>query len=374
MKDVGFGIVVVFCLLTLTLIAIFSGLVDPSNRMLFAQSKLIYGCVRIPNNIHCDPVPNRFSSILVPGDAQEIYAVTPSSFETVPGIFGNALPLKGYVGQFLTIQNNPTINPKTFSVSLWAKLDPSYDLDSTIIAHSNRENTAGWFIRIKIGQPQPELQFSVTNTQGQIFTAKAPIDKDKFRFIVGTFDGTVLKLYSDGVLIDKAEFSGPYQPNPEGPLNLGVDTFDHTNAWKGVIDDVRLFNRVISDSEIGDILSGKFVAHEGLTGYWSFDNNTKDNSGNGNDGLLSTQAVSMIFAPDGRLFFTEKNLGDVRIIKDDKILPQPFVTIKDVYVAQHQGLLGITLDPKFESNHYVYVYYTSKGNKTGENFNRVVRF
>ena len=76
----------------------------------------------------------------------------------------------------------------------------------------------------------------------------------------------------------------------------------------------------------------------------------------------------MAFSPDGRLFFTEKNIGDVRIMKDDQVLPEPFLRIPDIYVAQHQGLLGITLDPKFSSNHFVYVYYTSQDSKTGRYF------
>ena len=47
-------------------------------------------------------------------------------------------------------------------------------------------------------------------------------------------------------------------------------------------------------------------------------------------------------------------------------ITEPFLKISDLYVAQHQGLLGITLDPKFSTNHFVYVYYTSQDTKTGE--------
>ena len=37
-------------------------------------------------------------------------------------------------------------------------------------------------------------------------------------------------------------------------------------------------------------------------------------------------------------------------------------------------MLGLTVDPDFENNHFVYLYYTYFDNKTGEPFNRVVRF
>lgn len=73
-------------------------------------------------------------------------------------------------------------------------------------------------------------------------------------------------------------------------------------------------------------------------------------------------------------FFTEKDLGQIRILKDDRLLTEPFVKVSDLYVAEHQGLLGITLDPDFDSNHYVYIYYTGNGSKSGTSFNKVVRF
>jgi glucose/arabinose dehydrogenase len=81
----------------------------------------------------------------------------------------------------------------------------------------------------------------------------------------------------------------------------------------------------------------------------------------------------MAFAPDGRLFFTEKDTGDVRILKDVKVLPEPFVRIP-VRVTGHGGLLGIALDPEFTTNHYIYLCYTSFDDKVKKIFDRVVRF
>ena len=82
----------------------------------------------------------------------------------------------------------------------------------------------------------------------------------------------------------------------------------------------------------------------------------------------------MTFAPDGRLFFTQKNSGEIRIMKDSQVINVPFVKVDDLFVGWEQGMLGITLEPEFPQNHYVYVYYTSIDNKTNEVFNKVVRF
>jgi len=69
--------------------------------------------------------------------------------------------------------------------------------------------------------------------------------------------------------------------------------------------------------------------------------------------------VSLKFAPDGRIFYNEKDTGNIRIIQPNgTLLPAPFATVNPVFNTQEAGLLGIALDPSFASNNYVYVYYT----------------
>lgn len=69
--------------------------------------------------------------------------------------------------------------------------------------------------------------------------------------------------------------------------------------------------------------------------------------------------TNIAFAPDGRLFFTEKNTGRVRIIEDERLVPDPFVTLPVARAGFETGLLGIALDPSFPSEPWVYVYYTA---------------
>lgn len=69
--------------------------------------------------------------------------------------------------------------------------------------------------------------------------------------------------------------------------------------------------------------------------------------------------VSLKFAPDGRIFYNEKDTGNIRIIQPNgTLLPTPFATVNPVFNTAEAGLLGIALDPSFSSNNYVYVYYT----------------
>jgi hypothetical protein len=75
--------------------------------------------------------------------------------------------------------------------------------------------------------------------------------------------------------------------------------------------------------------------------------------------------VSLKFAPDGRIFYTEKDTGNIRIIQQSgTLLPAPFATIGSIIITGETGLLGIALDPAFSSNNYVYVYYTYRDSQS----------
>jgi quinoprotein glucose dehydrogenase len=69
--------------------------------------------------------------------------------------------------------------------------------------------------------------------------------------------------------------------------------------------------------------------------------------------------TNMAFAPDGRLFFTEKQTGAVRVIGEDgRVLAEPFVTVP-VDGSGETGLLGIALHPDFAHGEpWVYLYLT----------------
>lgn len=65
---------------------------------------------------------------------------------------------------------------------------------------------------------------------------------------------------------------------------------------------------------------------------------------------------ALAFAPDGRLFVTERP-GRIRVIVDGQLRPEPVAELPVAAVGEG-GLMGLTLDPNFEQNGYLYVMYT----------------
>jgi YVTN family beta-propeller protein len=74
--------------------------------------------------------------------------------------------------------------------------------------------------------------------------------------------------------------------------------------------------------------------------------------------ISANSPVALAFAADGTLFYNELQTGKIRVVQNGILLPDPFYQFK-VAGQPETGLLGLTLDPQFETNHYVYVFYTS---------------
>lgn len=68
--------------------------------------------------------------------------------------------------------------------------------------------------------------------------------------------------------------------------------------------------------------------------------------------------VDLAFAPDGRVFYTEKATGRIRVIKHGAVLDAPFATLP-VNSFNERGLLSIALHPNFATNGLLYVFYTN---------------
>lgn len=86
----------------------------------------------------------------------------------------------------------------------------------------------------------------------------------------------------------------------------------------------------------------------------------------GNVGLQSVLGglnfpVSLVESSDGRLFFNELATGHVRVINPNwQLDPAVFCSVS-VQTNGEQGLLGLALDPNFNSNQTLYAYYTAQG-------------
>jgi len=70
-----------------------------------------------------------------------------------------------------------------------------------------------------------------------------------------------------------------------------------------------------------------------------------------------TGATAMEVAPDGRVFVCEQT-GALRVVKNGALQPEPFVRVA-VDNDWERGLIGVTFDPNFQHNGFIYLCYVA---------------
>ncbi|MEY3746896.1 MAG: hypothetical protein RL194_355 [Pseudomonadota bacterium] len=68
----------------------------------------------------------------------------------------------------------------------------------------------------------------------------------------------------------------------------------------------------------------------------------------------------MAFLPDGRILVTEKS-GQLRMIENGKLLPQPVAGAPKVVDSGQGGLLDVALHPQYAQNGWIYLSYSARG-------------
>jgi hypothetical protein len=149
-----------------------------------------------------------------------------------------------------------------------------------------------------------ELVFEVQDAVSSYKTAVGSIvQTDKWYHVVGRYDGSFFKAYLNGTEVGSvAAPSAPKNGDASNILVLGRDLFNGAAAryFDGKIDDVRIYNRSLSPTEITTLYQSSSVTHSppnnlGLVGYWPFNEATSttagDFSGWGNTGTLNTFAA-----------------------------------------------------------------------------------
>jgi hypothetical protein len=198
----------------------------------------------------------------------------------------DALDFDG-IDDFVSIPSNTSLNNSLFTVEFWVKMDVPESWNG-IIDKGRNTNTDWCFLTgtsglgegvvfaVGTGTSVPELSYSWSDAA--------------WHHVAGTFDGTNMILYVDGVQRSSRTASMSSTTN-----NITVGSRrDGSWSFDGKIDEVRIWNDVRSESEIRGNYCTALVGNEsGLVGYWRFDqvadNRAPDQTGT-NHGTLNNMA------------------------------------------------------------------------------------
>ena len=167
---------------------------------------------------------------------------------------GQAFSFDG-VNDLCRVPNSPVLQPASISVEAWIKGTSPGSFRYVLNKFQNGANSS---YAIYTG-PDGGLYFYVTVGNNNVVlspNAGAGVWNNAFHHVVGTCDGTRVRLYVDGIQIGSGTAaSGPiqYSNDPANELAIGNYTLATANQIYGLraaVDDVRLYNRALSGAEI----------------------------------------------------------------------------------------------------------------------------
>jgi hypothetical protein len=140
------------------------------------------------------------------------------------------------------------LNPDLFSLTLWAKVTGSQGAYRTPI--SSRDSGLGFIIyatNANIWSLWTGSGVGYSSTNG------AAVVLNQWTFVCATYDGTTLTLYIDGE--DSNSSGNPYLKNTARELRIGAGNNEAgaTYFFHGALDDIRVYNRALTVSEITTI-------------------------------------------------------------------------------------------------------------------------
>ncbi len=163
--------------------------------------------------------------------------------------------------------NNTAINLAQFSVGAYFKTTITGTVKSILLKDVDGTNNN---YKLSLSATN-KAQISFVNTAFATVSAigTTTITDGNWHYAVGTFDGANLKIYVDGVL--EATTANATTPSIGSfALNIGADN-GGINKFNGSLDELSVWNRAITASEITSIVGQRLLGNEsGLVAYYNF--------------------------------------------------------------------------------------------------------
>lgn len=170
------------------------------------------------------------------------------------GVSDRAYAFSGQ-GDFIVLDPPPPLYAEALSVSVWVKYDEEAKMkgwNNAIISQDDHGR--------QIDKSRRVFQLS---TKGETLTwhrmlespdaiGKQPIQRGVWYHIAAIYDGVHHRLFINGDLQD--EKAGILRSNPDEPIFFGKKNSNEQRFWfHGALDDIRIYNRVISDKEVSEL-------------------------------------------------------------------------------------------------------------------------
>lgn len=173
-----------------------------------------------------------------------------------PGIYGSAVDLDGS-NDYVAL-GTMDVSGAASSIFLWLRADALTGNDIRFLAKANGSGEANhWWMLSTVDGILARARLKTggtTNTVAGNFASPKQLTTEKWQHIGFTYDGTNFKVYLDGVEVGNLPKTGALSTDNTVAAAIGRNGSDTAGGYfNGKIDDVRIYNRALTATEVEDL-------------------------------------------------------------------------------------------------------------------------
>ena len=160
---------------------------------------------------------------------------------------------------YVDIPNNDTLQLTNFSIAAWFRttIDVPFRSNAYIVNKGGFGlDKNGTNMNYGIWMTSSEtIRAGFEDLSGADYSVESPSSPNlynhfQWHFVVTTYDGSTLRIYIDGIQIG-TKFVGALPDNTSTqPVRIGANSFKLNGFFTGNVDEIRIWNRPLTDSEI----------------------------------------------------------------------------------------------------------------------------
>lgn len=180
--------------------------------------------------------------------------VTRSSVLPPTSCFANtsSLNFNGSNSSYVDIPDDQSMDPSSqITIAFWMNARSLSSSDYTHLVFKRQGSITSYGVWVN---PAGNIYMETNDNTVHGLSGTSVLGVNTWHYIVATYDGTTQKLFVDGTMEDSAHLPGITLGYQNEPLELG------RGAWNlpfdGYLDDLRIYNRGLTDQEIADLAAG----------------------------------------------------------------------------------------------------------------------
>jgi glucose/arabinose dehydrogenase/PKD repeat protein len=174
-------------------------------------------------------------------------AGTISGATRTTGMYGGGLSFNG-TNAWVTVPDANSLDLTKLTISAWVKPAVAQSGWRTVVMKEIPFSGLSYALYSNGASPTPPAIYVDNGVEVGTGSGPSQLAAGQWAYLAGTYDGTTLRLYVDGVLMASKASAGVIAPT-SGALRIGGNSI--WNEWfNGTLDEIRIYDRALSATEI----------------------------------------------------------------------------------------------------------------------------